>query len=114
MIKNHYFCHVKLRPRHITFFQWCKRYVSFTLIVAVGVMAYLLFFTDTSIPETYRYDREVQRLKAEIKAETDTLEYYRELNRRIASDPVTLERVAREQYHMQRPQEDVYVVTPQQ
>ncbi|MDE5800501.1 MAG: septum formation initiator family protein [Paramuribaculum sp.] len=104
---------MKLQSRHITFFQWCKRYVSFTLIVAVGVMAYLLFFTDTSIPETYRYDREVQRLKAEIKAETDTLEYYRELNRRIASDPVTLERVAREQYHMQRPHEDVYVVTPE-
>lgn len=101
---------MKLQPRNTTFFQWCKRYVSLSLVIAVGVMVYLLFFTDTSLPETYRYDREVQRLKAEIKAETDTLEYYRELNRKIVSDPATLERVAREQYHMQRLHEDVYVV----
>lgn len=101
---------MKLQPRKITFFQWCKRYVSFSLLISLGVMAYLLFFTDTSIPETYRYDREVQRLKAEIKAESDTLEYYRDLNNKIASDPATLERVAREHYHMQRVQEDVYVV----
>lgn len=105
---------MKLRPRKITFFQWCKRYISLTLIIAVGVMVYLLFFTETSIPETYRYDKEVQRLKAEIKAETDTLEYYRELNRRIVSDPAALERVAREQYHMQRQHEDVYVMAASQ
>ncbi len=35
--------------------------------------------------------------------------YYRELNRRLASDPVLMEQVVREQYGMKKAGEDVYV-----
>ena len=37
------------------------------------------------------------------------MNYYRSLNQRLDTDPQTLERIVREQYHMQRPNEDVYV-----
>jgi hypothetical protein len=37
------------------------------------------------------------------------MRYYRDLNSRLSSDPTTLERIVREQYHMQRADEDVYI-----
>lgn len=98
-------------PRNITFTQWCRRYLcNFSLIAIASVLIYILFFTDTSIQATYRYEKEAARLQQAVKAEKDSLEYYKTLNDRLSSDPKTLEKLAREQYHMQRPHEDVFVV----
>lgn len=97
--------------RKRTFGQWCVRYLmNFSLIAIVCMLAYILFFTDTSIQTTYHYEQIAENLRQEIKTEKDSLEHYRQLNRRLASDPYTIEKEARENYHMQRPHEDVYVV----
>ena len=40
----------------------------------------------------------------------DTLEYYNKLNHSLDTDPETMERIVRERYHMQRENEDVYIV----
>lgn len=37
------------------------------------------------------------------------MQYYRKLNAELSVNPEALERIVREQYHMQRPGEDVYV-----
>lgn len=95
--------------RHISTGQWCRRYISFSLVGVVGILVFILFFTDNSIGTTYKYESEILQLKTAIKAERDTLEIYRKLGRSLASDPVTMERVAREHYHMQRPSEDVFL-----
>lgn len=92
------------------FIAWCRRYISFSLIAIVGMLIYIMFFTDNSVPETYVYDREIERLRLEIQAANDTLQYYRSLNRNLTTDAGTMEMVVREQYHMQRPNEDVYVI----
>ena len=52
---------------------------------------------------------EIDRLTEEIKENTDTMQYYRKLNAELSVNPEALERIVREQYHMQRPGEDVYV-----
>ena len=36
--------------------------------------------------------------------------YYLRLNRSLDTDPQSLERIVREKYHMQRPNEDVYII----
>ena len=58
----------------------------------------------------YEYDSEIERLRKEIKQNEDTMNYYRDLNNRLSTDRTTLERIVREQYHMQRPDEDVYLI----
>lgn len=98
-------------PVRRTFSRWARRYLmNLSLLVIVAVLAYILFFTDTSIQTTYVYERQAELLNREIRIEQDSLNYYRELNQRLASDPYTLEKTAREQYHMQRAHEDVFVV----
>ena len=95
--------------RKRTFLQWCRRYISLSLIAVVGALVFILFFTDNSISTIYGYEQEIAARKEAIKAETDTMEYYRALQRSLVNDPVSMEHVAREQYHMQRSTEDVYV-----
>lgn len=93
-----------------TFRQWVSRYISLSLIVVVGLAVYMLFFSDNSVQRAYVYDRQIDSLKEAIDRTSDSLLYYRDLQRKLNDDEVTMERVVREQYHMQRSDEDVYVV----
>lgn len=88
---------------------WCKRYLSPTLLLAVGAVAFILFFNDNSVMRIYEHEKEIERLTAEIKENQDTLLYYQSLNDRLSTDPETMEKIVREQYHMQRAGEDVYI-----
>ena len=89
--------------------QWIKRYFSFSLMVVLAFMAFVLFFNDNSIAKSYEYAAEIRSLEERISPYEDTLRHYQELNRRLDSDPRELERIVREHYHMQRPSEDVYI-----
>ena len=90
-------------------FKWCRRYISLTFLIVVAFVLFVLFFNENSVMKNYEYRREIERLKAEIKMNTDSMNYYHNLNRLLETDPRTMERVVREQYHMQRADEDVYV-----
>lgn len=90
-------------------YRWCRRYLSGMLLLVVAFVLFVLFFNDNSIMKSYQYNREIERLKAEIKTNEDSIAHYLKLNRSLDTDPVTMERIVREQYHMQRHGEDVYV-----
>lgn len=93
-----------------SFIAWCKRYISVSALVIAGALVYVLFFNDNSILNHYQYEGEIDRLKAEIKVNRDSLEYYRAMNSRLDTDREAMEQIVREQYHMQRPNEYVYIV----
>ncbi len=90
--------------------RWTRRYVTLPLVIAVAYIVFVLFFNENSYFKSVEYQREIDRLEAEIKINNDTMMHYHQLNASLSSDPVELERIVREQYHMQRPNEDVYVV----
>lgn len=89
--------------------RWCRRYITLPLLIAAAYVAFVLFFNDNSYFQSVEYQHQIDSLRAEIKENTDTMQYYRALNRSLDTDPVTLERVVREEYHMKRPNEDVYI-----
>ena len=92
-----------------TFFTWCKNYIRLPFLLGIAVIVFLTFFNENNVMRYYEYDSEIERLRTEIKNNEDTIAYYRDLNRRLRTDRATLERIVREQYHMQRRNEDVYV-----
>ena len=99
-------------PSQLTdFWQWCRRYISLPLIVAVAYVVFVLFFNENSYSRSAELQNQIDQLQAEIKENTDSMMYYFELNRSLDSDPSTLERIVREKYHMQRVNEDVYIIT---
>lgn len=92
-----------------SFLAWCKRYFSLTLLFSVLIIGWLFFLNDNSLQRTAEQERTIDRLEAAIADATDTLEYYRELNHSLETDKETLEKIVREEYHMQQPDEDVYI-----
>ena len=91
------------------FISWCRRYLSFTLLAVVAIGGLVLFFNENSVLRTVSQEKRIEELQASIRQATDTLEYYRNLNRSLQTDREAMERIVREQYHMQHPDEDVYV-----
>lgn len=91
--------------------QWCRRYITFPLIVAVGYILFVVFFNENSYSRSAELQEEIDRLEAEIKDNNDTMNYYRRLNAGLNTDPAALERIVRENYYMQRVNEDVYIIT---
>lgn len=93
------------------FFGWCKRYISIMSVLVIGLVLYSLFWQENSIFKYREYSQEIKELKEEIKTATDTLEYYREMNQKLRTDPETMEREGRENFYMIGPDEDIYVFT---
>ncbi len=89
---------------------WVRRYVTLWLIVVIAFIIYIYFYaSDTSIGSRAALQRQIDSLRREIAAYTDSVTYYRELNAALGTDPATMERVIREHYHMKHPDEDVYI-----
>ncbi len=99
----------QIRQNMKEFFNWCRRYLSLTLLAAIVVGALVLFFNENSLLRTVGQEQRIDELRTRIAEATDTLEYYRSLNRSLNTDKETMERIVREQYHMQHPDEDVYI-----
>lgn len=91
------------------FFTWCKYYIRLPFVLGIGVILFITFFNENNIVRYYEYDNEIERLHREIRDNEDSIAYYHDLNNRLSTDKATLERIVREQYHMQRINEDVYI-----
>ncbi|MDE6271342.1 MAG: septum formation initiator family protein [Muribaculaceae bacterium] len=79
-------------------------------VVVLAVLVYIVFFGDSSVAMRVRYQSQIDSLRTEVELVQDSVDYYRDLNRRLASDPEAMERVVREQYNMKREGEDVFVI----
>ena len=83
-------------------------YVAGNIGVSAGAR-YIIFSGENTVFRSIEYDRTIDSLRAELEANRDTMLYYRDLNRRLASDHDLMEQVVREQYGMKRTSEDVFI-----
>lgn len=91
-----------------------RRYVT---IAAIGVAAYLLYlflFSENSVIRRLEYQRTIDSLQVTLQQTTDSVEYYRQLNHRLQSDPQAIERVVREEHNMTGPGEEVFIAIPEE
>lgn len=91
------------------FFTWLRLYIRLPFLLGIAGILFITFFNENNVMQTYEYDMQIDSLKAEIKNTDDTLIYYKTLNEKLSTDRATMERIVREQYHMQKPNEDVYI-----
>lgn len=94
----------------MTVWKWCRRYISITLIVVVGFLAYVLFFNEHSVQQNFAYSRVIDSLEVQKKIYTDTFLYYQALNEKLATSPDKIEEILRVEHNMSRLNEDVYIV----
>ena len=93
-----------------SFVTWCRRYISVTFVIVLAFVFFVLFFNDNSVMHSFELNQRINELELEISENEDTLQHYRRLNLALITYAVTIERIVRENYHMQRPSEDVYIV----
>ena len=89
---------------------WLRRYFAVPTLAGLGLMVYLIFFGENSMVERVAFQHKIDSLTECLKREQDSLSYYRILNERLSKDPVMMEKVVREQYNMNKINEDVYVI----
>ena len=80
------------------------------IVVIVLFSIYITFFSDYNYMRIVEYDAEIKDLKAQIAATKDSFHIYEQKLQSLDSDPETLEKIVREEYHMKRDNEDVYIV----
>lgn len=88
---------------------WCKRYIRVSFVLMVLVLGYVMLFSDNSVMDNYKYQKEIDRLKDEIALNNDTLAYYQQQLNLLSTEPEAMERIVREKYHMQRVNEDIFI-----
>ncbi len=90
---------------------WFKRCANIPLLlIGVFCVGILLLNDDASFSQSVVYEQEIVRLKQEIRECLDSAEYYRSRRLAIERGGDALEFIAREQYHMKRPTEDVFLL----
>ncbi|MBD5273986.1 MAG: hypothetical protein HDS36_03950 [Bacteroides sp.] len=90
---------------------WVRRRSHIALVLILGVVVLLLFFNeDTSYKLNMEYQEQINDLQTAIKQCEDSAEYYRARRRALLTGTEELEHIAREEYHMQKNSEDVYII----
>lgn len=80
------------------------------LLIGSLVIALLFFNEDTSWKNNMKYQAQIKSLQEEIKACNDSAQWFRERREQLLTGNEELEQIAREEYHMQKPTEDIYLL----
>lgn len=80
------------------------------LLIGSLVIALLFFNEDTSWKNNMKYQAQIKSLQEEIQARNDSAQWFRERREQLLTGNEELEQIAREEYHMQKPTEDVYLL----
>ncbi len=92
---------------------WIRRRSFLPVLVIGSVVVMVLFFNEeTSVRLSMEYEEQITELKNQIQENLDSAAYYRQRREALEHGHDDLEHLAREQYHMQRPDEDVFLLTP--
>ena len=90
---------------------WIRRRAHLPVLVIGSLMVVLLLINDdTSISRNMEYQRQINELSDAIAECRDSAAYYRHQRESIIRGTGSLEHLAREKFHMQRPSEDVFIL----
>ena len=91
---------------------YARKHFSWGKAVLVIFVIFIIFIDENSCIQRIRYDAEINDLRQQIAAQNDTTNYYNRQIERLKTDKNVVEQIAREQYYMSKPNEDIYIVEP--
>ena len=85
------------------------------LLTAIIFLLWILLIDSNNLMARYREMRELHKLRTDKEYYTRRIESDRQKLHELKTDNRNLEKFAREQYHMKKPDEDLFIVlTPQE
>lgn len=79
-------------------------------LVVVGFLILTFTVGDSNLYKRYTYDEKIRSLEKEIKHYREEIEINRGKLNALRTDKEGLERFAREEYFMKKPDEDIYII----
>lgn len=87
---------------------WIPLWLSIPFIIFIGFIVILLFFGENNYMQISEQRVEMDKVKAQIKEQEDSAQFYIRKTQELNTDKETLEKIAREQYNMKRYNEEVF------
>jgi cell division protein FtsB len=84
--------------------------VNTYVLVFIGFIALTFTAGDSNLYKRYTYDEKIRALEKDIKFYQDEIKINKEKLNRLRTDKEGLERFAREEYYMKKPNEDVFII----
>lgn len=96
----------RIKDFYTKYLSWINIYWLVTIVFLV------LTFTagDSSLYKRYQYDEKIRGLEKEIKTYRDEIEVNRQKLDNLHTDREGLERFAREEYHMKKADEEIFLI----
>ncbi|MBQ4367095.1 MAG: septum formation initiator family protein [Muribaculaceae bacterium] len=89
--------------------KWIPRWLNLPFVVFIVFVVLLLFTGENNYLKINSLKKQINELKAEIKANEDSAAVYDAKVQELNTDRESLEKIAREKYGMKRVNEDVYI-----
>ena len=96
----------KFKEFYNKYLAWINKYV----LVTIGVFILMCLDSDSNLYKRWMYDEKIRSLEKEIKFYQKEIEVNRKKLEDLHTDKEGLERFAREEYFMKRPNEDVFII----
>ncbi len=80
------------------------------LLVLVGYFVYMLFFDTNDIPSQIKLRRQANSLQKQHSYYSDLIDDVKFENDKLFSSKETMEKFAREEYWMKKPNEDLFII----
>ena len=87
-------------------------YINKYVLVCVIFLFLLFFGGDSTISKHYAYNKKINELEREIEKYQKQKDENTEKLKSLHSDDESLERFAREQFYMTRPDEELFIIKP--
>lgn len=80
------------------------------VVVIIGFLALTFVGGDSNLYKRYQYDEKINELEKEIKYYQEEIRINQEKLNNLHTDKEGLERFAREEYHMKKSDEDLFII----
>ena len=100
----------EMKERLLKYRIFAQKHLSLVKILALTFIITMIFVDDNSFLQSFAYNRKIRQLKGDIEHYQHVID---ESNRRLnelRSNSENLEKFAREQYLMKKPNEDIYII----
>ncbi len=78
-------------------------------LVTVFFLSWIFFFASNNLISQYKENTELQEMKAKIKFLESEIKNMQTQYNALKTNPAAIEKLAREKYHMKKPNEDLFV-----
>lgn len=91
-----------------------RKYLSLKVVVAVIFIVIMIFVDENSFMQRAAYNRQIRKLKGDVEKYQQEINESRYKLNELQSNDENLEKFAREEYLMRKPNEDIYLINEEQ